>query len=334
MNLWNGAARVAGALLIGMMLAAAPPAWAQSLDAPPNAAGASSDSEIWRSIRLGEPGLVTIPDKKAGVMIQSEGEIWRARRNGPLSNYGIWGMAGMLGVLAAFFAVRGRIRIDSGPAERKILRFKFIERFAHWLTAGSFIILGVTGLNVLYGRYFLKDAMGPEAFAAMTAWGKLAHNWVAWAFMAGLALILVLWVRDNIWDRYDWNWIRKGGGLFKRGVHPPAHKFNFGQKMIFWAVILGGLAVSLTGLALLFPFYGTDLGDLQLAHLAHAASALALTAIILAHIYIGTLGMEGAYTAMTSGMVDENWAREHHSAWVEERWGPQVPTSGERQPAE
>lgn len=296
--------------------------------APANTLGGKSDGEIWRQVRQGMQGTVSIPDKRAGIMIEDDGSVWRAWRNGPISTYGAWAMAAMIGVLALFFLVRGRIRIDSGPSGRRILRFKLIERVGHWLTAGSFILLGLTGLNVLYGKHWLMPVVGQDAFAAITQIGKLIHNWVAWAFMLGLVMIFVMWARDNLWDRYDWTWIRHGGGLFGKGDHPPAGKFNFGQKLIFWAVILGGAAVSLTGLNLLFPFTFTDMQGLQLAQLAHAGTALLLTVIILAHIYIGSIGMEGAFDAMGSGMVDENWAREHHAAWVEQQYGtpPKAPS--------
>lgn len=301
----------------------ADPGW----QGPANTLGGRSDADIWRQVYDGTAGYVSIPDKRAAVMIQTQGSEWRARRNGPLSVYGAWAMAGMVGLLALFFLVRGRIRIEGPRTGRRILRFKLIERVGHWLTAGSFIVLALTGLNLLYGKHWLMPLIGQDAFAALSAAGKLAHNWIAWLFMAGLLLIFVLWVRDNIWDRYDWRWIRQGGGLFRKGIHPPAGKFNFGQKVMFWAVILGGTAVSVTGLNLLFPFTLTDLSGLQTMQLLHAVAALVLTVIILAHIYIGSIGMEGAFDAMSSGMVDEAWAREHHSAWVAERRGERPPSA-------
>lgn len=290
-------------------------------EVPGNTLGNRSDSEFWRGIRSGQTGSVSTPDERAGVLIQSEGDNWRARRNGPVSTYGAWLMLTAVVLVAAFFAVRGRIRIDGGWSGRTILRFTLLERFGHWLTAISFLILALTGLNILYGRYVFLPLIGPEAFAAVTLAGKYAHHYVAFAFMAGLLLIFVLWVRQNLPDRYDLGWVAKGGGLLRRGVHPPAGKFNFGQKIVFWGVALGGVAVSLTGINLMFPFTFTDLAGLQTAQLAHSIAAIVLTALIIGHIYIGTLGMEGAVDAMLSGRVDINWAREHHSAWVEETRG-------------
>lgn len=313
--------------------------WGGAGDVPATVLPQPSDSLMWRQIRRGLFGTVSIPDKKAAQLVQSEGETWRAIRNGPLSVYGGWLMLVTIVVLAIFFLVRGRVRIEKGASGKVVERFNGIERFAHWLVAVSFIVLALTGLNMLYGRYVLLPLIGPDAFAALTLWGKYAHDFIAFSFMAGVVLVFVLWIRDNIPNRDDLTWLAKGGGLFVKGSHPPARKFNAGQKIVFWVVVLGGLSISMSGIALLFPFqtsmfsatysvlnvfgFGLDadltpLREMQLAQVWHVIVALVLIAIILAHIYIGTLGMEGAFDAMGTGQVDENWAREHHAIWVEE----------------
>lgn len=340
------------AVLLAILFVAADPAAAQLSggrevpsfspedgQVPGGALGSDATADMWRAIRQGTPGNVTLPDGQAGVMIQSEGDNWRAIRNGPLKLYGSWVMLGMIGLLALFFLLRGRIRIDAGPAGRTIERFNGLERFAHWLTATTFIVLALTGLNVMFGRYVLLPVIGPEAFGVITLAGKYLHNYLAFPFMLGVLLMFVLWVGHNIPNRHDLVWLAKGGGLFSRHSHPPARKFNAGQKLIFWAVILGGLSLSLSGVALMFPFqtdmWGKTFGflaffglnvptsvtpmmEMQLNTLWHGAIALVMIAIILAHIYIGSVGMEGAFAAMGSGKVDTNWAKEHHSLWVEE----------------
>ena len=308
-------------------------------EVPGNTLGGSSDSEFWRAIRGGVQGTVSIPDKNAGTLVQSEGETWRAIRNGPLSTWGAWALLGIVVLLALFFLIRGRIRIEHGWAGRTITRFTDFERMGHWLLAVSFIILALTGLNILYGRYVLLPVIGPDAFGLITHWGKLSHNYVAFAFMLGLAYVFVLWVGNNIPNRHDVIWLLKAGGLFSKHSHPPARKFNAGQKILFWLVIIGGVSISLSGIALMFPFqtalfaktfaflniFGaglptalTALQEMQLAQLWHSIMALFLVVVILGHIYIGSIGMEGAFDAMGSGEVDLNWAKEHHSIWVEE----------------
>ena len=307
---------------------------------PGAALGVTSDADYWRAVRGGTQGFVSIPDKNAATLVQSEGEAWRSFSNGPLSLYASWALLGTIVLLCVFFALRGRIRIEHGPSDKTITRFKALERFGHWMLAISFIVLGLTGLNFLYGRYVLKPVIGDDAFGFITQVGKYLHNYLAFAFMAGLVMIFVMWVRHNLPDRTDIKWILQGGGLLSKHLHPPAKKFNAGQKLIFWSVMIGGISLSVSGWALMFPFtthffadtfdkinliFGTDyptvltpLQEQQLNSLWHTIMAVVMICVVLAHIYIGSVGMEGAFDAMGSGEVDLNWAKEHHSLWVEE----------------
>lgn len=311
------------------------------------ALGGSSDSEIWAALRHNQANITVSTGKSQdAVLVQDGGMRWLQFRAGPLREYGGYLLLGVIGLLVLFYLVRGRIRIDGGKSGETILRFNLIERTAHWVLAGSFILLGLTGLVTLFGRVAFIPLFGHEAFAWMATASKWIHNWVAWPFMVALALVFVLWIVHNIPNRHDLVWMAKGGGLFSKGVHPPAKKFNAGQKIIFWMVILLGASVSLSGLSLLMPFdlplfaktfaVLNDLGigpmvwgeplptalpphaEMQLATLWHAIVAFLMMAAIIAHIYLGTIGMEGAFDAMGSGRVDKQWAREHHGLWVKE----------------
>ncbi|WP_299879244.1 formate dehydrogenase subunit gamma [uncultured Sulfitobacter sp.] len=324
--------------------------------------GGSSDPELWRALRFGSADITsTYRGPAATTLVQDGGMKWLTFREGPLSTYGAYLMGGTLVLLALFYLLRGRIRIDGEKTGRRIERFKAIERFGHWLLAGSFILLGITGLITLFGRKVLIPAFGHEAFSTIAIASKWVHNNVSWAFMIALVMIFVMWVIHNLPDRTDINWLLKGGGIFTKG-HPPAKKFNAGQKLIFWSVILLGGSISVSGLALLFPFemnmfaatfakmnaWGISgalgLGELptvlaphqemQFAQLWHAIVSFVLMAIVLAHIYIGSVGMEGAYDAMGSGQVEEQWAKEHHSLWVEEVQAKQKAAPESATPAE
>ncbi len=336
---------VLGAVMVGLLLAcgqagaqAAPESPALGQELAPGGRPGASDAPLWREVRRGEQGYVSIPDKQAGTLVQSGGESWRLFRNGP---YRIWAgyvLLGMVALLSLFFALRGRIGIEEGRSGYEVERFAAFERFVHWMTAISFLVLALTGLNLLFGRYLLLPLIGKDLFADITMAGKLAHDYLGFAFMVGIALMFVLWVAHNMPTRADFVWLVKGGGMFGGG-HPPAHKFNAGQKLIFWSVVLAGLSLSLSGLQLIFPFtfsffndtftllnhlglgLPTDLtpmAEQQLATVWHGSMAVFLTAVMIAHIYIGTVGMEGAFEAMGTGHVDLNWAREHHDLWVEE----------------
>jgi len=360
---------VAGALMLASMLSAGEPASAQNSVRPPsdatinmvpgspetsrppqnfevgpeaqdvfgNAQGDISRSDFWSTLRHGGEATTAVQGPQAGYVIQSSGESYRQFRNGDLATYGWWALAGITTLCLVYYLIAGPIRIESGRSGRVIERFAFSERTGHWVLAISFIVLALTGLNMLYGRTVLMPMMGKEAFAAMTLAGKWAHHISAAAFMIGLVWITVQWIRHNIPQWTDVVWLAKGGGFFGKS-HPPAKKFNAGQKIIFWLVVLGGVSVSLSGIALWLPFefamfsktfaaingvLGTDLPtqlsameEMQLSQLWHAIMSLFLTALIIAHIYIGTIGMEGGFEAMGSGKVDLNWAKEHHSLWV------------------
>ncbi|MCY0093660.1 formate dehydrogenase subunit gamma [Hoeflea ulvae] len=308
--------------------------------------GTASDAEIWHDIRLGEAGRTSTPNAAGGQMIQSQGEDWRLYREGPTHDYLGYAMLATLVLLALFMAIRGRIKVEHGLSHIKIKRFSTLERMSHWLMALSFITLGISGLNVTFGRSLILPLVGKDFFGPMSGFLKAAHNYTAFAFMLGLAMAFVLWVIHNIPDRTDLNWLAKGGGLLSKSSHPPAKKFNAGQKIIFWGVMLLGLSLSVSGWALLFPFehslfsdtfalfgaIGIDIPHLlglppapysaiqeqQLNSAWHGIVAVVMICLIFAHIYIGTIGMEGAFDAMGSGEVDLNWAREHHSIWVDE----------------
>ncbi|WP_428245894.1 formate dehydrogenase subunit gamma [Ferrovibrio sp.] len=306
--------KILAALVFGIMLGIAgmAPASAQSTQQADEAA-------LLQQLK-GAPvaGRVSIPDAKSGVLIQPQGREWRQTLEGPVKSIGGWLLVLTVVALAAFMAIRGRIKVEHGLSGRTIERFKGIERFAHWLTAICFVILGLSGLNISFGRSLLLPVMGPEAFTAMSAFGKLSHNYLSFPFVLGVFLMAVMWIAHNIPNAVDVEWIKQGGGLLKKGVHPPAGKFNAGQKLIFWSVVIGSLALAISGYILMFPFYVTDIAGMQLAQLVHAIAGILMVAVILGHIYIGTIGMEGAFDAMGSGQVDTNWAKEHHSLWVKD----------------
>ena len=309
--------------------------------------GGQSDPDLWRALRYGSADVTTQARGPASTTLVQDGGMWWLNfRQGPLLTYGGYLLLGTLGLLVLFYLIRGRIRIDGEKTGRTITRFKAIERFGHWLMGGSFILLALTGLISLFGRKFVIPTFGHDSFALIAVASKWIHNNVSWAFMIGLTMVFFMWVLENIPNRHDLKWVAVGGGLFKKGVHPPAKKFNAGQKVIFWSVILLGGSISISGLSLLFPFelpmfaktfahmndfgvsqllgFGTlptDLSpqeEMQYAQLWHAIVGFVLMAIILAHIYIGSVGMEGAFDAMGTGEVEEQWAREHHSLWVDE----------------
>ncbi len=261
-------------------------------------------------------GRISIPDARAGNLIQPAGKEFRTFRQETLPTVGGYAIVGMLLLLSLFYLIRGRIAISTGPSGQTILRFGSMSRFAHWLSAVSFIALGLTGLNLVFGKTLLLPIIGPDAFTGLTQVGKFVHNYVSFAFALGIILMFVMWVKDNVPSLRDLRWFAQGGGLVGLG-HPPAERFNGGQKIIFWSTVLGGAALAVSGYLMMFKPIEIAIGGLQLATVIHGLVGLIMVAIIFAHIYIGSVGMEGAFDAMGKGRVDLNWAREHHSLWVD-----------------
>jgi formate dehydrogenase subunit gamma len=303
-----------------LVLAASDPTIAQKLgpDGAPNpTASVTSERDLFKQVPRAE-GRIDIPDTKASVLIQPAGRTWDYFHEVLLHWGGAIVIIGMIVVLGAAYLIMGRLRITAGRSGQKIVRFKAFERFSHWLTAVSFVILGLTGLNITFGKILLLPVIGPDAFSSVSEAAKYAHNFTSFSFMAGLVLIIAIFFKDNIPVKVDLEWLKQGGGFIKN-KHAPAGRFNLGEKAVYWLSLAAGIAVSLSGLLLLFPFYGTDIADMQLAQVVHAVVAVLFIALILGHIYIGTLGMEGAFEAMGTGEVDLNWAKEHHDLWLAQR---------------
>jgi formate dehydrogenase subunit gamma len=304
--------------MIGCLLIVTAPAFAQQPGAPINPQADVVDQQTLLRDFPRIQGDINQLDPRARVLIQPAGRTWDFFHQVVLRWIGAIAILGTLAALAAAYFILGRLRISAGRAGRTILRFKPLERAAHWLTAVSFVVLAITGLNITFGKALLLPLIGPDAFSAFSQYGKYTHNYVSFAFVIGLALIVAIFIKDNIPDRTDIAWFKQGGGFIK-SKHAPARRFNAGEKLVFWGALGVGVLVAVSGYLLLFPFYVTDIFGMQIAQGVHAVLAILFIALILGHIYIGTLGMEGAFEAMWTGEVDYNWAKEHHDLWLEEQ---------------
>ncbi|MGA7799920.1 MAG: formate dehydrogenase subunit gamma [Gammaproteobacteria bacterium] len=274
-------------------------------------------ANYWRAVRDGDRGDTTSSGPyTTNVLIQNGGQNFRVLRNGPLVSYGAGLMALMLAAIIVFFAVRGRIRIEGGRSGERVPRFTLTDRILHWSVVVLFLLLAITGLILMYGRAVLIPIFGLPFFAATAAAAKFAHNLFGPLFVVALVIMIVKFIAGNLPARGDLKWLLRGGGML-RGRHASAGRYNTGEKFWFWVVTLMGLTVAVTGLILDFPVFGQTRGIMQLSQLLHGAAALIFITGALGHIYIGTLGMEGALEAMTRGSVDGNWAREHHDQWYE-----------------
>lgn len=306
-----------GVFALWLVVAVAAPAQAQQPTSVNPTASAVKEQQLLQELNRIQ-GRVSIPDQRSGMLEQPQGRDWRGFRDGTLRWVGGIAILGMLAALVIFYLTRGMVKIEGGRTGRSVVRFNAFERAIHWMTASCFIILAISGLNITFGRSLLMPLIGLEAFATWSQWGKYAHNYLSFPFTIGVVVIFLMWIGGNFPNKVDVDWIKRGGGLIGND-HPPANRFNAGQKFMYWVVVLGGSVVAVTGYILMFPFYSSGIEGMQVASVVHAIVAVLFVAAMIAHIYIGTIGMEGAFEAMGSGTVDVNWAKEHHSLWLEQQ---------------
>lgn len=288
-------------------------------------------ADLWREVRQREApsvGRTQSPGVDSAVLINKGGEDWRHFRMEQLVPISAWLLGGLLAAITLFYFLRGRVMIEGGRSGMVVERFSVAQRIVHWCIAGLFLLLAVTGLVLLYGRFVLIPVLGPEGFAATASASKEAHNLFGPLFPFAVLAVFIYYVKGNRPRWRDVQWFANFGGLLKKGGHAASGRYNGGQKSWFWMIVIFGLIISVSGYVLVFPNFGQGREIMALAHLGHGIIAILFIAAALGHIYIGSVGMEGALDAMTKGEVDTNWAREHHDIWLQ-----QMEAAGQVRPA-
>ena len=299
-----------------------------------------NNAPIWRAVRDSgtQPGVTSLPGAEMGVLVQrftqypgstftTAGEAWRQVRNRWIIPYGGSLLLIVAGAIGIFYWRKGPLGSDPVDTGRKIERFTPFERSAHWANAGAFVLLALSGLVMAFGKFFLLPVLGVTLFGWLTFALKNIHNFVGPLFAVSLVVVLITFARDNLPAKGDWNWLRKGGGLLSH-QEVPSHRFNAGEKVLFWSGVFAlGLLVVASGLVLnkLVPGFGDTRGQMQVAHMVHAVASVLMMTMFLGHIYIGSVGMKGALGSMRTGYVDESWAREHHEWWYDDVKAGKIP---------
>jgi len=277
---------------------------------------------LWNEVRQRNAiteGSSQVKSVDSGILINKAGEDWRRFRMEILVPYGAFSMAAVLLSLIAFFLLRGKMLLPEARSGKRILRFTLNQRTAHWFIVGLFWLLAITGLILLYGRIILIPLLGAEGFSITATACKDVHNLMGPLFLFAVLAMFLLFVKDNFFTGADLKWLAKGGGMF--GGHVSAGRFNAGEKIWFWLLIIFGLSLCISGLILVFSIFGQGREVMALSHMFHGISALLLISVSFGHIYLGTVGMEGTLESMTTGYVDESWAKAHHDLWYEDMAG-------------
>jgi formate dehydrogenase subunit gamma len=275
-------------------------------------------ADLWRDVRqrdMPTSGTTQVRGVDSGVLINAYGDTWRKFRMQQLIPIGGYLLLGIVAVLIIFYFVRGKVKIAGGASDRKLPRYTSYERLIHWFMASIFIFLAISGLIILFGRPVLIPILGKELFSVIASASKEGHNLMGPLFMVALILVFIKFVRRNIYQKGDLSWLLRGGGIIGK-KHVPSNFFNMGEKSLFWMLIFVGTVIVVSGLVLVFPIFGQGREWMELAHVGHAIGAILMIGVIFGHIYIGSIGMEGAIDGMTTGYCDFNWAREHHDLWA------------------
>ena len=307
------------------------PGYAEQTNGERDKVQPGNNAPMWRDVGKGVAGYSSLPVREApeaGVLIQpfveypgsrltNAGEAWRQVRNNWIIPYGGSLLFIVALAIAIFYWRKGKIPLHGTPTGRQIERFTPFERAAHWSNAIAFVTLAISGLVMAFGKYILQPVIGDTLFGWLTYALKNAHNFAGPLFAVSLVVVFFTFVKDNLPAKGDLVWLLKGGGILS-GKEVPSHRFNAGEKVVFWGgVFLLGAVVVASGFVLdkIVPGMVYERGTMQVAHMVHAVATVLMMAMFLGHIYIGTIGMEGAYDAMRTGYVDETWAKEHHELW-------------------
>ncbi|MFZ5556946.1 MAG: formate dehydrogenase subunit gamma [Pseudomonadota bacterium] len=287
-----------------------------------------NNAPVWREVRSGV-GITQIKGVETGVLVQSGGETWRELRNGPITFYGSILLLAVPVLFLVFHVVKGPMKLHHPETGRKIQRFSAWDRVIHWSTAISWVLLAITGIMILFGKHFLLPVFGYTVFAFLTNIAKNIHNFVGPYFIVSALAMFFTYLSRNIPRAHDLTWLSKLGGIFS-GKEVPSGFFNAGEKIVFWVgLFLFTIIVGASGLILLFPNFDQGREVMQIANIVHSIASILFMAMIMGHIYLGTVGVPGAYKAMrTDGKVDEQWAKEHHELWYNEVKGKAQPAAG------
>jgi formate dehydrogenase subunit gamma len=284
-------------------------------------------ADFWRTVRQGVPAYTSTPQQGHTVLIQNGGENWRELRNGLIIRFSSWVFAVVLAVMGLLYLRIGPEKLEKKLSGVMIKRYSLGERLVHWYTAVLFIIMALTGLSLLWGRAALIPIFGHTIVSVYLRATKVLHNYLGPLLLAGIFMEFVIWVKDGIPRRYDLDWFKNMGGLLG-GERPHIGMINGGEKAWFWLVFLFGIGVGVTGTLLDYPIWGQSRFTMQLSHVIHATVAVFFVAASLGHIYMGTVGVEGAFGAMWTGYVDAAWAEQNHDLWYEEKLREKKATEG------
>jgi formate dehydrogenase subunit gamma len=189
-------------------------------------------------------------------------------------------------------------------------------RANHWLNAIVLILLALSGMSLFHpALFFFSDLFGGGV------WARILHPWMGIALIFTFAGLFIRFWRYNIWNKTDTQWLNRiRDVLAARDENlPEVGRYNAGQKLVFWLMTIGIIALFLSGIVLWESMFGTDfsVGQKRIAAVVHASAAVVIIAVWIVHLY-AAIWVKGTVRAMTRGTVTGGWAWKHHRKWLRE----------------
>ena len=190
-------------------------------------------------------------------------------------------------------------------------------RLNHWIVGICFILLALSGLAFFHPAFFpLTQLFGGGP------WARILHPFIG-VFMALMfAMMVVRFWRLNLIERRDIEWLKQIDKMVDGDDHnmPEQGKYNGGQKLLFWGLVICMLALTISGLGMWRSMIPLPIFWVRLASVVHAAAAIGMILLIMLHIY-AAIWTRGTIRAMFYGTVTRAWAKQHHRAWYRKMTG-------------
>lgn len=200
--------------------------------------------------------------------------------------------------------------------KKDIQRYNANERSNHWMVAILFFLAGLSGLALFHpAMFWLTNLFGGGP------WTRILHPFLGVAMFLFFLGLVIRFAHHNLVEKRDVQWLRQWRDVVTNREEnlPEVGRYNAGQKLLFWTLLLCMLVLLVTGIvmwrAYFSHWFGIDI--IRIASLLHAFAAFVLICSILVHIYAG-IWVKGSMGAMLYGWVSRGWARKHHAAWLKD----------------
>ena len=198
----------------------------------------------------------------------------------------------------------------------RIERYTGSQRTAHWVTAISFLVLTLSGLALFHpAMSWLANLLGGGQ------WNRILHPFIGVLWLLVFARFALPLMGSNVITGADLKWLARVRRVLAHDASgiPPVGRYNGGQKVLYWVLLLGMLVLLASGVVIWEPYFADRFPvDLRrIAVLAHAVTAWGLILSIIVHV-TASVWTAGSLTAMVRGKVSRAWAKHHHPGWYRE----------------